>query len=461
MQFFDTSTAGSGTFTNNGGAVSGASGGFIQINNTATAGNATLIANGGFGGGAGGSISLSNGSSGGTARVEVFGNGRLDISGHNTPGVTVGSIEGSGAVILAANNLTVGSNNLTTIFSGTINGGGSLTKIGSGTLALSGANTYTGGTQINAGSLLANNSSGSATSSGAVIVTNGGSVLGGIGTIGGSVTINTDAALLGGDATMASGALSVGNDVILNSGSIIKLVLGASGAHSSVTRTGGTWTFAANQKFTFLDVGAQPGAYDNIITGLAGDPGGTASWTITNAGFAGTFTYDGAGNIDLNLTAVSTPLQVTTAASRKIHAGAGNFDIPLPLSGNPGVECRNSGGNHTLVFTFNHDVVSGNASVTTGTGAVSGSPTFVSNTMTVSLTGVTDVQTITVTLSSVTDSFAQILPDTAVSAGFLICDTNGDRFVNVGDTLQTRNRSGQATDATNFRSDVNMRWYHQ
>ncbi len=28
--------------------------------------------------------------------------------------------------------------------------------------------------------------------------------------------------------------------------------------------------------------------------------------------------------------------------------------------------------------------------------------------------------------------------------------------VNSGDILQTRNRSGQATDATNFRSDVNL-----
>ena len=39
--------------------------------------------------------------------------------------------------------------------------------------------------------------------------------------------------------------------------------------------------------------------------------------------------------------------------------------------------------------------------------------------------------------------------------GVLVGDTNGDRFVNAGDALQTRNRSGQATDATNFRSDVN------
>ena len=39
--------------------------------------------------------------------------------------------------------------------------------------------------------------------------------------------------------------------------------------------------------------------------------------------------------------------------------------------------------------------------------------------------------------------------------GVLVGDTNGDGFVNAGDSLQTRNRSGQTTDATNFRSDVN------
>jgi hypothetical protein len=56
--------------------------------------------------------------------------------------MTIGSIEGDGNVFLGANNLTVGSNNLSTTFSGGIEGtGGSLTKIGSGTLILSGANT--------------------------------------------------------------------------------------------------------------------------------------------------------------------------------------------------------------------------------------------------------------------------------------------------------------------------------
>ena len=42
-----------------------------------------------------------------------------------------------------------------------------------------------------------------------------------------------------------------------------------------------------------------------------------------------------------------------------------------------------------------------------------------------------------------------------IPMGILLGDTNGDRVVNAGDTIQTRGRSGQLTDAINFRSDVN------
>ena len=45
--------------------------------------------------------------------------------------------------------------------------------------------------------------------------------------------------------------------------------------------------------------------------------------------------------------------------------------------------------------------------------------------------------------------------DLGVEMRVLVGDTNGDGFVNSGDALQTRNRSGQTTDATNFRFDVN------
>jgi len=128
--------------------------------------------------------------------------------------------------------------------------------------------------------------------------------------------------------------------------------------------------------------------------------------------------------------------------------------VNLPLSGEPGVECRNSNGRHTFVFTFSTDVVSGSAIVTGGTGSVFGNPIFSGNTMTVNLTGVTDVQKITVTLSDVTSSASQVLPDTSVSANMLIGDTTADKTVSNVDVSQTRGQVGQPVTNSNFREDV-------
>jgi hypothetical protein len=149
-------------------------------------------------------------------------------------------------------------------------------------------------------------------------------------------------------------------------------------------------------------------------------------------------------------------LQVVTAVSRKTHGAAGDFDVDLPMSGEPGVECRNGGvnGDHTIVVTFSNNVVSGNASLTSGIGSVTGSPTFSNNTMTVNLTGVADVQNIAVTLNNVTDTFAQTLPDTAVSMNVLMADTTGNKGVTSTDLSQTKSQSGNPVDATNFREDV-------
>jgi hypothetical protein len=168
--------------------------------------------------------------------------------------------------------------------------------------------------------------------------------------------------------------------------------------------------------------------------------------------------YDGAGNINLNLTAVPPLLQLLSAASRKTHSAAGDFSVDLPLAGQPGVECRTGGvdGDHTLMFTFSNPIVSGNISVTGGLGMVTGAPTFIGDTMVVNLTGIVNAQILTVTLSSVNDSFSQILPDTTLSAGFLLGDTNGNGSVNAGDVAQTKAQSGQAVTAANFREDVNV-----
>jgi autotransporter-associated beta strand protein len=187
VNFLDTASGGDATFILSGSDFDGAEGAFISFLGTSTAGNATLIANGGPVADSGASIQFLDDSKGDTARVEVFDNGNLNISGHNAPGVTVGSIEGSGNVFLGANNLTMGSNNLSTTFSGVIQGGGSFRKIGRGRLVLTGDNHYGGKTIIKKGHLVINNSQGSGTGNGPVVVENG--TLGGRGTIGGSVTV--------------------------------------------------------------------------------------------------------------------------------------------------------------------------------------------------------------------------------------------------------------------------------
>jgi hypothetical protein len=147
-------------------------------------------------------------------------------------------------------------------------------------------------------------------------------------------------------------------------------------------------------------------------------------------------------------------LQLTGAVSRKAHGGAGEFSIDLPLGGEPGVECRSGGGAYRLVFTFTNNVVSGNASVTSGVGSVSGSPLFSANTMSVDLTGVGDVQKLTTTLSGVTDSIGQVLPNTPVSVNMLTGDINGSKVVNASDIGTVKAQSGAPVTAANFRADV-------
>ena len=127
--FNDTSTGGRATVTNEGDLDAG---GQTTFNGSSTADSAIIIANGGIGRGA---IVFIGASTGGTARVEVFDNGYLDISHHQSC-VTIGSIEGSGNVFLGANTLTVGTRNINTSFSGVISGTGSLVKVGSGVLTL-------------------------------------------------------------------------------------------------------------------------------------------------------------------------------------------------------------------------------------------------------------------------------------------------------------------------------------
>jgi hypothetical protein len=141
----------------------------------------------------------------------------------------------------------------------------------------------------------------------------------------------------------------------------------------------------------------------------------------------------------------------TAAASVRTH-GTEQHSINLPLTGSPGVECRSGSGGYRMVVTFPTTVSLSGASVTAGTGSVA--QAFANGaTITVDLANVSDAQTLTVRLTNVSNGTSTGNVDLRLSV--LIGDTNGDRVVNTGDALQTRSRSGQATDANNFRSDVN------
>ena len=268
------SNAANGTFTNNGGIGAGAGGGFTKLLGNTTTDSATLIANGGTSGGEGGTIFFEDQANGGRSRVEVFGNGSLDISLMNfrnsTRGVTVGSIEGDGNVFLGEKNLTVGSSNLSTTFSGVMqdggrNGGtgGSLTKTGSGTLDLTGTNTYTGNTNVNGGVLKVD---GSITSNTFV---NHGGTLAGTGTIDGAVA--NRGAVSPGDAP---GTLTVnGNYTQAGNGTLLIDIAGTSTDQFSVLNVLGTAKLSGlldpvllngfvptiGESFTFLDYGAVTG----------------------------------------------------------------------------------------------------------------------------------------------------------------------------------------------------------
>lgn len=70
----------------------------------------------------------------------------------NNRDCVIGALTGSRNLSLGVGSVSIGKNNATTTYSGTLSGSGSLTKVGSGTLTLS-ANAYTGNTTVNAGTL--------------------------------------------------------------------------------------------------------------------------------------------------------------------------------------------------------------------------------------------------------------------------------------------------------------------
>jgi hypothetical protein len=143
--------------------------------------------------------------------------------------------------------------------------------------------------------------------------------------------------------------------------------------------------------------------------------------------------------------------------SRKIHGAdpLKTFDIDLPLTGDPGIECRTGGanGNHLVIVSFAVPVTVASAMMSSGTGSVS-SVTVSGKKVTVNLTGVANAQTIAMTLVGVNDgtNSGNVVIPMKVLAG----DTTGNSSVNSSDVSQTKAQSGTAANAANFRTDVTV-----
>ncbi|MGI8821224.1 MAG: TIGR02597 family protein [Chthoniobacterales bacterium] len=148
----------------------------------------------------------------------------------------------------------------------------------------------------------------------------------------------------------------------------------------------------------------------------------------------------------------SFPLQAVSAVSRKTHGAAGTFDLNLPLTGAPAIEPRAQGSGHQMIVSFVSPVTLTGASVSSGTGSVSAVSGSGTSQLSFTLTAAND-QYVTVRLANVTDGVNT--NDIAVTVGLLLGDVNQDKTVNGGDAIATKSRSGQTTDASNFKYDVN------
>jgi len=151
---------------------------------------------------------------------------------------------------------------------------------------------------------------------------------------------------------------------------------------------------------------------------------------------------------------------LVAASSRKVH-GSTVYDVDLPLTGTPGIECRSggTGGNYTVVFKFAVALSTvGNANIAAGTATISSRAMNGSNSREylVNLSGVTNAQSVTVSLTNVTDVAGNISSSVSATMGVLVGDTNNDKFCDAVDVSQVKSQSGNPVSNSNFREDVNV-----
>jgi autotransporter-associated beta strand protein len=223
---FNTQNAGAVTVLN--GVISGTGNvivsghGTFLINTAQTYSTETIINQGTFEAGAANVFSANS-------AVILSTGGTLNLGNSNQ---TIASLSGTGGqVILSTSSsspatLTVGGNNTSTAYAGTIFGFGGLSKVGTGTLTLSGSSTYTGATTISAGTLaggalnsLSPNSAFSIANGATLDISAASQIVGSLaGVAGSNVTLGTQTLTTGGDntSTTFSGLISGQGSLVKN-----------------------------------------------------------------------------------------------------------------------------------------------------------------------------------------------------------------------------------------------------
>lgn len=196
-----------------------------------------------------------------TVGATTIGSNTLSVTSGDTTtspyGLTTGPVLLTGSPSFAVANSAGGGAGMLTLPA--VNGGptNSITKTGPGILSITGPGTYGGGTNVQGGTLLARNTTGSATGPGAV-------------NVGDSSNANAFNSILGGSGTIA-GTVNVYNGSTISAGTNSSLTPGVASAVSNLTTGQQNWYGGGNYTWKLANAATSGGA--GTPSGGAGTPG--------------------------------------------------------------------------------------------------------------------------------------------------------------------------------------------
>jgi fibronectin-binding autotransporter adhesin len=242
--------------------------------------------------------------------------------------VTLGSLSGSGTIVLAPSSsttsmLVVGTDNSNSTYSGSITGTGSFEKVGTGTLTMDSTNNYTGFTNITGGTVIYNADS----SIGTVSVNNA------------NLQINPNATVTAGTMTLGINSALVGSGTSIFNGNIM---LGSTNSSISTTSAGDSLTVNGNINGASSLV--LSGAGNITLNGNIGATNALTSFTTSNDSNSSTTT---SGSITTIGTQTFNNAFIVGGATT-LTSNSGNIQINNSLNGANDLTLNSTNGNVVL-----------------------------------------------------------------------------------------------------------------